>query len=239
MANITYDKEKVSFHKAQLKKGGENFEISVYPDNAIKYLEGENIEITEIVQSESIFSDVDKGLFASETKLKSVLGTSEFKEVAKIILDTGELQLTAEYRAKLREQKRRRIITIIHANVVDPRTHLPHPVTRLEAAIEQARVKIDEFRRAEDQITEIVKKLQPIIPIKFERVVLKIVASSAHSGKVYSICQNQGTILKGDWTNDGSWVGELEIPAGIQHDVIDKLNSATHGDVDVTISKRV
>ena len=56
---------------------------------------------------------------------------------------------------------------MIHANGIDPKTNLPHPLQRIENALEEANVKIDEHKSEEKQVEEIVRKLQPILPIKF------------------------------------------------------------------------
>ena len=58
---------------------------------------------------------------------------------------------------------------IIHRNGVDPKTKLPHPIQRLENAFEEAKIKIDERRSAEDQVKEILDKLRPVLPISFEK----------------------------------------------------------------------
>ena len=49
-----------------------------------------------------------------------------------------------------------------------PTTHTPHPVTRIELALEEAKFHVDEFTSVEEQLQEALKKLRPIIPIKFE-----------------------------------------------------------------------
>ncbi len=50
------------------------------------------------------------------------------------------------------EDKRKQIIQYINKNFVDPKTKLPHPIQRIENALEDVRVIIDPFKKAEDQI---------------------------------------------------------------------------------------
>ena len=67
MQNRTYDKERVSFTLARLKKGGENFEVVISDiDKALSFRSGNEIKITEFVQSQTIFENANKGLKASE-----------------------------------------------------------------------------------------------------------------------------------------------------------------------------
>ena len=49
---------------------------------------------------------------------------------------------------------------------VDPKTQLPHPVQRILLAMEEGKIKIDEFKDEQLQLDEIIKKLQPLLPIK-------------------------------------------------------------------------
>ena len=61
------------------------------------------------------------------------------------------------------------IIEIIRKNGVDPKTKLPHPAQRIKNAMDEARVTINEFRRAEDQVDGILKSIRPVLPISFEK----------------------------------------------------------------------
>ena len=47
-----------------------------------------------------------------------------------------------------------------------------------------------------------------------------------------------GTLLQEEWQKDGSWIGLVEIPAGIQGEFFDMLNKKTHGNVQTKILRR-
>src|SRR3989344_3837923 len=161
-------KERVHINLARLKKGGETFEIDVDPDLAIKFKKGvPGIDVRDVLKAEHVFKDAQKGLIASEARLEELFGTDDIMEIASAIIREGEIQLTSEYRNELREQKKRRIIAIIHQNGIDPRTKLPHPVQRIELAMVEAKVRIDEHKRAEDQIQDVVDSMRSILPITF------------------------------------------------------------------------
>ncbi len=233
----TMDHEKVSFNLAKLKKGGMNFEVAVDPDLAIDINKGKNIDIRDAVRSEKIFSDVKKGLLAPENKLEELFGTSEPLKIAERIIREGEIQLTEEYREKLREEKKKKILSIIHRNGVDPKTNLPHPVQRIENAMDEAKVKIDMFKSADDQIEGIIKKLQPVLPIRFEVKRIKLKFPPEYAGKAYSLLSGFAHPENETWNQDGSFNCEVEIPAGIEPDFYDKLNSATHGNIETEVMK--
>ncbi len=233
----TYDKEKFSINLAKLKKGGENFEVVINSDNAIAFKKGKDIAIEDVIINEKIFADAKKGLLSSEKLMQQLFETTDVKEIAKIIIKDGEIQLTAEYKQKLREEKKKRIINFIHINGVDPKTGLPHPITRIENAFEDAKIHIDEFESQEKQIDGILKKLRVILPIKFEIDEIEIKIPAIHAAKMYSVVKGFAKILKEDWLNDGSWRCIVEIPAGLKQDFFDKLNSMTHGEIETKILK--
>ena len=233
----TMEGERVHFNLAKLKKGGMNFEVAIDPDLAIELKKGKSIDVRDVVKSEKIFTDVKKGLFAPEGKIKELFNTSDILSVAAIILKEGEIQLTEEYRDKIKEEKRRRIISIINRNGIDPRTKLPHPVQRIENAMEEAKVKIDMFKGAEEQVDDIIKKLRPVLPISVERKRIHLRFPPQYAGKAYSMLSGFGKPDKENWRDDGSFDCEIEIPAGMEPDFYDKLNNATKGNVETKIVK--
>ena len=131
----------------RLKKGGENFEVLVDCEKAIEFKSGKIEDIREVLAAERIYKDAKKGDKASENEMEKIFGSSDVKEIAREIIKKGEMHVTAEHKAKLRESKKKRLIELIHRNAVDSKTGLPHPVKRIEAAMEEARVHIDEDRR--------------------------------------------------------------------------------------------
>ncbi|MBD3312818.1 ribosome assembly factor SBDS [Candidatus Woesearchaeota archaeon] len=234
-ARQTMDKERVSFNLARLKKGGDIFEVAVDPDLAIDHVNGKDIDIKDVVRSEKVFSDVKKGIFAPENRMEELFGTTDPLQIAEIILKEGEIQFTEEYREKLREDKRKKIISMITRNSVDPKTKLPHPGQRIENAMAEAKVRIDMFKPAESQVEDIVKKLRPILPISFEKKRIHLKFPAAHAGKAYGIISGFAKPEKEEWKNDGSYECEIEIPAGMEPDFYDKINNATSGEVETKV----
>ena len=217
---------------ARLKKEGHEFEILVDCNNALAFKEGKEIDMHEIMAAMQIFSDAKKGMVASETAMRQIFGTSEPAEVAKQIISKGEIQLTQEYRERIRGDKRKQIISIIHRNGVDPKTHLPHPPQRIENAFVEAKFHVDEFRPVQEQVQEALKKLRPILPIKFEIKELAIKIPPDFAPKCYSTVKSFGTILREDWQSNGYWICVVEMPGGMESDFYDKLNKICHGNVE-------
>ncbi len=221
---------------ARLKKGAETFEVVVDPEKAMQVKKGK-LHVADALVYPQVFSDAKKGMQASEQRLKSIFDTADQLEVAEKIIKDGQIQLTAEYRKKLQEQKRAQIMNLIHRNGVDPKTNAPHPLTRIEHALTEAKVKIDEFIPAEQQVTDILVKLQPIIPIKFVTKQIEVTIPAEHARRAYPAVKQMAKILKDSWTNDGSWTGLVELPGGMEQDLYDKLNALTKGSLQAKVVK--
>lgn len=222
---------------ARLKSHGLDFEILVDCTNALALKEGKEIGMGDVLAAMKIFSDSKKGLEASETAMKQVFQTVEVGEVARQIIQKGEIQLTAEYRDKLRENKKKQIINIIHMNGVDPVTHAPHPPQRIENALNEAKFHVDEYTSVQKQVQEAIKKLKPIIPIRFEVKEIAVKFPPEFGGKAYPVVSQFGKIIKDDWLSDGSWAVVVEMPGGLEEDFYDKINKLTSGNVESKVLK--
>lgn len=231
----TYDQEKASFNLAKFKKGGEMFEVVIDPDIILQYKKDKNTELRNVVMYEKVFSDAKKGFESSPEELEAVFGTNDVKAVIKIILDQGEIQFTQEYREKKRAEKRNRVIDIIVRNAIDPRSGLPHPRVRIESAMDEARVRIDDLKDPEDQVKEVVSALKPILPIKLAIKEIEVKIPAEFGAKSYAVVERFGKVVADNWLSDGSRLCSVEIPAGMQNDFFDALNKLTHGNVESKI----
>lgn len=222
---------------AKYDSKGKHFEILVDPNLAFQFRESGKPNIEEVVKSDFIYKDVRKGLKASPEDIRSVFGTEDVKAVAEKILKEGELQLTTEQRRKMLESKRKLIITYISRNAVDPKTKLPIPPQRIEKAMEEARVGIDLYKSVEEQALSTVKAISRLIPIKIAKALLEVTIPPEFSSRAFNEAKSLGITHRVNWKNDGSVTFELEIPAGMQEEVIDKLNKLTKGEVSVKVLK--
>lgn len=222
---------------AKLKKGEEHFEILVDPYAAADLIDGKEINIIQILAIDAIFKDSKKGTHASEESLKKSFGTSNLEEIAKLIIIKGEIQLTTEQRRKMQTNKRNRIIDTIVRNAMDPKTKSPHPRKRIELAMDEAGVHVDPFKPVSEQVKTIIEVLRPIIPISIEQVKISVKIPSQFTGRAYGVARNYGTLEREDWQSDGSWIGIVRIPAGMQTDFYDRLNEVTKGNVSTKILK--
>ena len=149
---------------ARITHDGEHFEILTKPDNALAFKLGKTSTVSEVLATETIFTDAGKGTKPSEEKLNEIFGTTDPLKIAEVILKKGTLQLTTDQRKKMVEEKRRQIISFISRECIDPKTNLPHPPVRIEQAMKQVRFSIDPSKSVEEQSKDIIKLLRQLFP---------------------------------------------------------------------------
>lgn len=220
---------------AKLASHGTTFEVLVDPELALSLRMGEAVDMRSLLASDKIFKDSKKGDVASEEMIRKAFGTTDVFKVAEQIVKKGEVQVTTEQRRRMREQRLKQVVAMISRRAVNPQTGLPHPPARIEAAINEAKAHIDEYKSAEEQLPKIVKALAPILPLKFETRRIAIKISASYVGRVQRTVREFGTVKQEQWLNDGSWAVVVEIPAGVQGEFFDRLNELTRGEVETKV----
>ncbi len=224
----------VSLDKAiigRIERDGHKFEVYLDPDNAYAYLEGKKKDLNNILVVEEVFKDAKKGERCGPELLKKTFGTDDIYRILEIILKHGDVQLTTEQKRKMAEDRRKQIIAIIAKNAIDVRTKAPVPPQRIELAMEEAKIHIDPFKSAEEQVPSVLKALKLILPIKFEKVKIAVKIPANYAMKAYGILKSYD-VEREEWSSSGDLFALIVIPAGMQGEFFDKLNKATHGEVE-------
>jgi len=220
---------------AKLESHGETFEILLDPNIVRSLKDGKEIDISEHLAVEAVFKNASKGTHPAEEKIKEVFGTDNINEIAKKILSKGEIQVTAEQRKEMLEAKRNRIVAYISRNAINPQTKAPHPPARIDLALTEAKFHVDPFRPLEQQVEEAMHLLRPLIPIKFEKSRVAVKLSGNDYGKCFDDLIHFGMVEREEWQPDGSWIGVMEIPAGVITEMTSKLNDRTKGHASVRL----
>ena len=101
--------------------------------------------------------------------------------------------------------------------------------TTREQAMQEARVQIDPFRDAAEQTKKVVDALRVILPLKSEKVRLKIVVPAQFAPQSIGALKSFGELQNEQWGADGSLTTIIEIPAGVRTALLERLGSATKG----------
>lgn len=218
----------------RLTIGNDRFEILVKPDPALEFKLGKRKDLSSVLVSDEIYADANKGSRISDDKLKKHFKSSDSNEIIKQILNKGELNLTTDQRRKMVDEKRKQIIQYINKNFIDPKTKLPHPIQRIENALDDIRVTIDPFKKSEDQVKSVVDSLRKILPLKTETSQLIIMIPGSYSSNSYSFVKNSGFLNSEEWLSDGSLRVIIEINTGMKGTFLERIGSLTKGTAQVS-----
>lgn len=223
---------------ARLNRFATHYEVLVDPDGADalqqKMRDGKGLapeEVRAILAVDQVFTHWSDGKKASDEQLAKAFETTDIVEIAKRILAEGEVQLTGEQRKRMSDAKHKRVVDVILRNAWNPQTRTPHPRDRIERALEESKFRIDPLKHVEEQVEDAMKRLRPLLPIAFEKVKVAIKVPAEHTGHTYGTIRQLGDIQQEEWQKDGALVVVIEIPAGMQGEVYDRLNTVTHGNV--------
>lgn len=225
---------------ARLEAYGEKFEILVDSDLAADFRNPDytgEISIEDILAVEEIFKDSKKGDKASEEAMEKVFSTTDPLEVAEQILQKGNVQLTAEQKRQMQEEKRKLVISTIAREAINPQTGFPHPAQRIENAMDECKVKIDPFTSVDQQVKTTLKAIKIKIPIRFEKVKIAVRLPGSVAGNSYNSIHEFGDILNEEWQQDGSWIAIVEIPGGLQDEFTNKMASISSGEAETKLIK--
>ncbi|GAB6054763.1 ribosome assembly factor SBDS [Methanobacterium movens] len=222
---------------ARLESFGERFEILVDPDLSAEFKKDPSMDLEEVLAVQEIFKDAKKGDKASEEAMLKVFETVDSLEVASAIIQKGQIQLTAQQRREMLEEKYKKIVNKIARESINPQNGLPHPTRRIEKAMEEAKVHIDPFKPVDEQVHLVLKAIRVKIPIRFEKVKMAIKLPGEVAGSSYSDISKFGKILKEEWQQDGSWIAVVEIPGGLQDKFYQKMSQLTGGELEARVIK--
>lgn len=224
---------------ARLESHGARFEVLVDPDAALAIKRGEfDDDLEEVIAAEDVFEDAARGDRPAADDLETVFETTDPMQIIPEVIERGDIQITADQRREMQERKRKQLINRIARNAVNPQMDdAPHPPERIERALEEAGFTIDPMEPVENQIDDALDELRPIIPIRFDEVVIAVRLPAEHAGSGQARIRQFGDLQREEWQADGSWVGVLEFPAGLQNDFYELVNQVSSGEAETRVVK--
>jgi len=224
---------------ARLESHGERFEVLVDPDAALEIKRGDfDGELEDVIAAEDVFENASRGDRPAETALEEVFGTTDPLEIIPQVIQDGEIQITAEQRREMQEQKHKQLVNRITRNAVNPQMdNAPHPPERIESALEETDFRVDPMEPVETQVDDALDALRPVIPIRFDEVTVAVQVPADYAGSAQAKIRQFGDLEREEWQNDGGWVGVLTFPAGMQNEFYDLVNEHTSGEAETRIIK--
>jgi ribosome maturation protein SDO1 len=224
---------------SRLESHGQRFEVLVDPDAALAIKRGEfDGDLEDVIAAEDVFEDADRGDRPPENMLEEVFETTDPMAVIPEVIKRGEIQITADQRREMMEQKHNQLVQRITRNAVNPQMDdAPHPPDRIESALEETDFRIDPMEPVETQVDDALDALRPVIPIRFDEITVAVQVPADYAGSAQAQIRTFGELEREEWQADGSWVGVLTFPAGMQNDFYDLVNEHTSGEAETRIVK--
>ncbi|SEV88329.1 ribosome assembly factor SBDS [Halobacterium jilantaiense] len=224
---------------ARLETHGERFEVLVDPDAALEMKRDEfEGELEDVIAARDVFENASRGDRPAEEDLKEVFGTTEPLDIIPEVIGRGEIQITAEQREEMEERKKRKLINTISRNAINPQMDdAPHPPDRIESALEEAGFTVDPMTPAEEQVDDALEALRPVIPIRFEEMTVAVNLPADYAGSGQAKLREFGDLEREEWQADGSWVGVITFPAGMQDELYSRVNEVTEGEGETQVVK--
>jgi ribosome maturation protein SDO1 len=222
---------------ARLESHGARFEVLVDPDAALAISRGEfEGDLEDVIAADDVFEDASRGDRPAENDLEEVFGTTDPMEIIPEVIKRGEIQITAEQRREMQERKRKQLVNTIARNAVNPQMDdAPHPPDRIENALEEAGFTIDPMEPVETQVDDALEALRPVIPIRFEEITVAVQLPADYAGSGQAEVRSFGDLEREEWQPDGSWIGVLTFPAGMQNDFYDLVNEISSGEAETQV----
>jgi len=222
---------------ARLESHGQRFEVLIDPDAAMSIDRDEfDGDLEDVIAAEDVFEDASSGDRPPEESLDEVFGTTDPLEIIPEVIKRGEIQITADQRREMQEQKHKQLVQRITRNAVNPQMDdAPHPPDRIESALEETDFRIDPMEPVETQVDEALDALRPVIPIRFDEITVAVQVPPDYAGSAQAQIRQFGDLEREEWQSDGSWIGVITFPAGLQNDFYDLANEHTSGTAETSV----
>lgn len=168
----------------RMKKCGQRFEIACYKNKVVSYRDKVEKDIDEVLQTQTVFTNVSKGQLAKKEDLVKCFGTEDHLKVCLEILTKGELQVSEKERAVALDSTFKDIATIIADKCVNPETKRPYPVGMIEKAMRQVHVSVKPNRTSKQQALDIIPQLKKVITIERAQMKLRVVTNKKNKSKL-------------------------------------------------------
>jgi ribosome maturation protein SDO1 len=171
------------------------FEIACYPNKVLNQREGLEKDLDQVLQTDTIFTNVSRGDIATHEDLITCFGTTNHRKICIEIIKEGHLQVSEKEREYLNESRSRDVLNMLTQMTMDATTGYPLTVTQIQAALDDIHYHISgksslkgsrsiKHRDEEEEVKliarECVKKLETELPHRISRVnmMLRVVFKS-------------------------------------------------------------
>jgi ribosome maturation protein SDO1 len=119
------------------------FEIACYKNKVGNLRQGTEVDLSQVLQSQSVFTDVGRGKLAAARDLQSVFNTSDQLEICKIILNEGLAQVNEKERSHFSESRWNEVVQRTAQDLVDSASGYGVTSQQVDSALHSLGFKLD------------------------------------------------------------------------------------------------
>ncbi len=213
---------------ARYEHGGKRYEILIDPQLVDSYRnDPQSVELDLFLATDEVWLDARGGERPTSDQLLSAFGSDNIEECVSKIMEKGTIQLTTVQRKQRVVAMKAAIIHKIASTAIDPRSQMPHPPSRIETALEESRYSVDPFLSIDRQVTDAIKVMRPLIPLKFATARLAFRIPGVEYGSVQGLLRE--LVIKEEWLQNGDWACVVEVPAGSKIDLMGDVAKRSKG----------
>lgn len=157
-----------------LDQAGDHFEIACYCSKIVSFKGGLETDLSEVLQTATIFSDVKRGLVHSADKLHSVFGTTNTNAIASEILLRGRVQLSNIERGTEQERTIAEIANIICQRIYNPLTGTVFPQALIQDTIKDTLHYRLTNQSVSQQAAAVIRMLADVVSIGIRNIPILI-----------------------------------------------------------------
>jgi ribosome maturation protein SDO1 len=170
--------------------GGNRFEIACYRNKVMDYRAGLETDLSEVLQTDRIFTNVSKGQFAATADLLTAFQTTDEEAICHIILEKGSsLQVSDLERNQMFEQTLQQIAVWVASNCVHPETGRPYTVSQIRHALGK-NYAVQAHKAIKKQYLDAVKFLKTVIDIERAKMELSLQYPASAQSSVTAALEN-------------------------------------------------
>lgn len=159
----------------RLSRHGNRFEIACYKNKIVNYRQGTETDLSEVLQTTTVFTNVSKGQFAKSSLLQECFGTADEEEVCRFILEKGEVQISDQERAVQLESMLREVASMVSEKCINPVNRRQYTMAQIRDAMKKAGFMVHPTRNVKQQFLDCVRLLQEKSVINIERAKMLLV----------------------------------------------------------------
>ena len=158
----------------RLSRAGHRFEVACYRNKILNYRQGTETDLSEVLQTERVFTNVSKGQFANTKTLQECFDTTDELAVCRFILDKGDVQISDQERAAQHESTIREVASMISEKCVHPGSRRPYTMAQVRDAMRRAGFMVHPTHNVKQQFLDCVRLLQKSQTLDIERAKMQL-----------------------------------------------------------------